>query len=142
MNAHVLVISLGSERLPPQVLLYPNEANARREPSQPTSGTSPRLGDPELVAAVLTSLSHIRLAAGDPEGPRDAARLTLAGEELRRREGIPLRQIERDEADDLLRRESAILGPDVMASIKAESSVTDLGASLRLAVAAAELTGG
>ena len=99
------------------------------------------LGDPELVAAVLTSLSHIRLAAGDPDGPRDAARLTLAGEELRRREGIPLRQIERDEADDLLRRESAILGPDVMASIQAESSVTDLDASLRLAVAAAGLTG-
>jgi predicted ATPase len=99
------------------------------------------LGDPELVAAVLTSLSHIRLAAGDPDGPRDAARLTLTGEELRRREGIPLRQVERDEADDLLRRELAILGPDAMASIQAESSVTDLGAALLLADAAAELTG-
>jgi hypothetical protein len=54
---------------------------------------------------------------------------------------MSLRQIERDEADVLLRRESAILGHDVMASIQAESSVTDLGASLRLAVAAAELTG-
>ena len=97
------------------------------------------LGDPELVAAVLTSLSQIRLAASDPAGPRDAARLTLAGEELRRREGIPLLQVERDEADDLLRREAALLGPEAMASTRAEASVTDLDAALRLAVAAARL---
>ena len=98
------------------------------------------LGDPELVAAVLTSLSHIRLAASDPDGPRDAARLTLAGEELRRREGIPLLQVERDEADDLVRREAALLGPEAMASTRAEASVTDLDAALRLAVVAAGLS--
>jgi predicted ATPase/class 3 adenylate cyclase len=97
------------------------------------------LGDPELVAAVLTSLSHIRLAAADPDGPHDAARLTLAGEELRRREGIPLPNVEQDEADDLLRREAVLLGPEAMASIRAEASVTDLDAALRLAIVAAGL---
>jgi tetratricopeptide (TPR) repeat protein len=97
------------------------------------------LRDPEVVAEILTSLSHLRLAAADPDGAADAARLTLVAEELRRREGMPLRPIERDEADDLLRRELELLGPQAMASIRAEASVTDLDAALRLAGVAAGL---
>ncbi|CAN5781701.1 hypothetical protein BH23CHL7_BH23CHL7_06910 [soil metagenome] len=97
------------------------------------------LGDPELVAAVLTSLSHIRLAAPDPDAPSTAARLTLVAEELRHREGIPLRQVEREETDDLLRRESALLGQAAMDAIRAEASAIDLNAALRLALLAAGL---
>ena len=95
--------------------------------------------DPELVAGVLTSLSHIRLAASDRDGPTDAARMTLVAEELRRREGIPLRPVEQEEADELLRHELDVLGPEVIAAIRAEASVTDLDASLRLAQVAATI---
>jgi predicted ATPase len=97
------------------------------------------LGDPELVAEVMTSLSHVLLASGDKDGAAAAARLTLVGEELRRREEIPHREVEQQETEDLLRRESAILGPAVIAEIRAEASVTDLPAALRLARMAAGL---
>jgi len=95
------------------------------------------LGDPELVVEILSTLAHVRLEAPDANGPAEAARLSLVAQELRQREGIPLREIERDDVDDLLRRELAILGPDAINAIRAEASVTDLDASVRLAVAAA-----
>ena len=95
------------------------------------------LRDPEVVAEILTSLAHLRLAGSDPDGADDAARLTLVAEELRRRESIPLLPIDRDEVDDLLRRELEVVGPQAMASIRAEANSTDLDAALRLAAVAA-----
>ena len=86
---------------------------------------------------MLSIMAYVRLAAPDADGATEAARLTLVAQELRQREGIPLREIDRDDINDLLRRELAILGPDTIDSIRAEASVTDLDASLRLAVAAA-----
>jgi predicted ATPase/class 3 adenylate cyclase len=97
------------------------------------------LGDPELAAGILTSLAHIRLTVADADGPRDAARLTLAAEELRQREGIPLRPIERHEVDDLLQRQRALLPPDELATILADARSINLDAALRLATEAAWL---
>lgn len=97
------------------------------------------LRDPEVVAEILTSLSHVSLAGSDPDGAIVAARFTLVAEELRRRAGIPLRRIERNETDELLRRELELVGPQGMASIRAEANVTDLDAALRLAALAAGL---
>jgi len=89
------------------------------------------------VVEVLSVLAHVRLVAPDAGGATDAARLSLVAQELRQREGIPLREVERADVDGLLGRELAILGPDTIDVIRAEASVTDLDASLRLAVAAA-----
>jgi predicted ATPase len=95
------------------------------------------LRDPELVAGVLTSLGHVQLASADPEAARHAARLTLAADALRQREGVWLRLAERREVDDLVARELGLLGPDEIAAIRAEAGVTDLDAALRLAEEAA-----
>jgi tetratricopeptide (TPR) repeat protein len=68
------------------------------------------LRDPELVVEVLSVLAHVRLVAPDAGGATDAARLSLVAQELRQREGIPLREVERADVDGLLGRELAILG--------------------------------
>lgn len=105
------------------------------------------LEDPELVAAMLTSLAHVRLhgpAADAPDGraadpdAEAAARLVLAGEALRDREGIPLRATERIEVDELLAAIGRRLAPSILEALRAETSSIDAPAALALVKAEVE----
>jgi predicted ATPase len=91
------------------------------------------LRDPVLVVESLTGLAWITLSSeGHPAAIR-AARLALAADAVREREGLPLRPAERTELDDLAARVSARLDTSALAPLRAEARAIDLDAALTLA---------
>jgi hypothetical protein len=91
------------------------------------------LGDPELVVEVLASLARAALAAVGDDAGRGAARLLLAAEAVRRREGMPTDPTERLELDELLDAVAARVPEPELAPLRAEATAIDLDAALSLA---------
>jgi tetratricopeptide (TPR) repeat protein len=91
------------------------------------------LGDPELVIEVLTSLVRLALAASDRVAAHRAARLLLAADAVREREGLPMEPSEQLELDELRATVAERVPEAELEPLRAEATAIDVDAALSLA---------